>query len=408
MVSDLGHPTRISLFFNVVFTLFVLVLLNFVLKRFLPKAALTQSELLVIYVMLCLASALTGTDMMQVLIPVMTYAFRFATPENEWAALFHRYIPKWLTIDDKKALDGYYEGNSYFPRYLATWLVPIVLWLVFILVLVFVMLCICVIVRKQWTEREKLSYPTIQLPLEMTRDGGVGSFFKNKLLWIGFAISGGIDLINGLHYLYPAIPGIFIRYEVGKFFTDKPWSAIGWFPFFSYPFVIGYCFLIPLDLLFSSWFFYLFWKAERILIEAMGWRNLPAFAAGLDHRQELTGVWMGLFIFALLGLRKHLVMVFKHIFSIKGRINLSKSNGLTEPMQYNVALIGAIAGIIFLMLFSYKAGMSLWVAAFFFGIYFALSLTIARIRAELGPPAHGFHHRGPDQMIPELVGTREA
>ena len=406
MVSDLGHPTRISLFFNVIFILFVLTLLNIILKRLLPKAALTQSELLVIYVMLCLASALSSTDMMQVLMPVMTYAFRFATPENEWASLFHRYIPKWLTISDNKALKGYYEGNSYFFQYLWTWVTPIIAWSAFIFVLLFIMLCICVILKKQWTEREKLSYPIIQLPLEMTHTGGVKSFFKNNLLWIGFAIAGGIDIINGLHYLYPAIPGIFIRYDIGKLFTDKPWNAIGWLPIFSYPFVIGYCFLIPLDLLFSCWFFYLFWKAEVVMVDAMGWKSLPAFAAGLDHRQELTGVWIGLCIFALLGLRRHLVMVFKHTFSIKQWANPSKLDDSTEPMQYKTALIGAVGGVIFLMFFSYKAGMSLWVAAFFFAIYFALSLTITRIRAELGPPAHGFHHRGPDQMIPELAGTR--
>jgi len=32
--------------------------------------------------------------------------------------------------------------------------------------------------------------------------------FRNKLLWIGFAIAAGIDILNGLNYIYPAIPRI--------------------------------------------------------------------------------------------------------------------------------------------------------------------------------------------------------
>ena len=47
-----GHPTTASLFFNVIFLLLLLTLLNLLLKRFLPKAALSQAELLTIYVML--------------------------------------------------------------------------------------------------------------------------------------------------------------------------------------------------------------------------------------------------------------------------------------------------------------------------------------------------------------------
>ena len=40
-----------------------------------------------------------------------------------------------------------------------------------------------VILRKQWIERERLIFPLAQLPLEMTKK----SFFKNKLMWLGFA-----------------------------------------------------------------------------------------------------------------------------------------------------------------------------------------------------------------------------
>ena len=46
-----GHPTTTSLFYNVVFIVILLICLNAFLKKLLPKAALTQRELLTIYVM---------------------------------------------------------------------------------------------------------------------------------------------------------------------------------------------------------------------------------------------------------------------------------------------------------------------------------------------------------------------
>jgi len=107
-----SYPTNISLFFNVVFSLFLLCLLNLLLKRFLPRSALSQAELLVVYVMLSVASALCGLDMIQSLIPIMGHGFMFATPENEWEGLFWRFIPRWLAVDDKNSLTDLYSSES--------------------------------------------------------------------------------------------------------------------------------------------------------------------------------------------------------------------------------------------------------------------------------------------------------
>ena len=95
--------------------------------------------------------------------------------------------------------------------------------------LVFGMLCINVLVRRPWTEAEKLSYPIIQLPLQMT--DGRSSLLSNRMMWIGFGLGAGLDILNGLHFLYPIIPGLGGRlYDLRPFFTNKPWNAIGWTP----------------------------------------------------------------------------------------------------------------------------------------------------------------------------------
>ena len=90
-------PTTMSLIYNVVITLTVLIALNSLLRRmkqrWLADVALRREELLTIFVMLSISSAISGHDMMQTVVPAITDGFSFATPENEWKELFWRHLP---------------------------------------------------------------------------------------------------------------------------------------------------------------------------------------------------------------------------------------------------------------------------------------------------------------------------
>jgi hypothetical protein len=396
-----GFPTTVSLYFNVIFCVFILICLNQIINKFLPRFAFRQGELVTVYVMLAIASSIAGHDMMRVLIALPSHPFWYATPENEWAELFHRYIPSWLSVSDKRLLNDYYKGESslYTLDNLKLWMTPVLWWSSFIFCLLFVMLCINVVVRKQWTEQEKLSYPVMQLPLEMTTGGGLSGLIRNKIMWIGFGFAGAIDVINGLNFLYPTVPSFGGRlYDIQPFFTSKPWDAIGWTPVAIFPFAIGMAFFIPLDLSFSCWFFYLFWKWQRIMASILGLTNLPSFPY---IEEQAFGAYMGLCIIAIWTTRKHLTKVLKRFIG-RG----SKSDDASEPMPYRWAVLGMIAALGYLIGFCYMAGMSIWVAVIFFVIYYAISTAICRMRAELGSPVHDLHFIGPDQTLPKILGTR--
>ena len=351
------------------------------------------------------SSAISGHDQLISLPATLGHPFWFATPENEWETLFFRYIPRWLAVADKKVLAGYYEGDSsfYTPENLRTWLGPLAWWSLFYFVTIFVTLCGNSILRKQWVEREKLSYPIIQLPLAMT-SGGV--FWKKRLLWIGFAIAASLDLINGLHFLIPAIPYIPIRQRnIGHFFTEKPLNAIGWLPISFYPFAIGLCFFAPLDLTFSVWFFYLFGKAQRIVGAITGWQRIQGFPY---YNEQLFGAALVVFVFVLWGSREHLGNVFRKAF--RGA-RLKTVDDSDEPLSYRAALSGIAGGFTFLILFCGRTGMSPWAVVAHFSVYFILWTTITRIRAQLGPPVHALWSASrtsirPDMIVISLFGTR--
>ena len=396
-----GYPTTVSLYFNVVFCIFVIVVVNYLLTRVSSRFSVKQGELLTIYIMLAIASSVAGHDMLRVLIPMIPHAFWYASPENDWADLFHRFVPSWIAVSDRKFLTDYYRGESDFYQWevIQVWLKPILAWGSFLCLMLFLMLCINNLVRKQWTENEKLSYPIIQLPLELTIGGGTSGILKNRIMWVGFTIAGVIDILNGLNFLFPSVPSLGGKlYDLRPFFSHPPLSAIGWTPIAVFPFAVGLAFFIPLDLSFSCWFFYLFWKSERVIASALGMKSIPGFPF-VD--EQSFGAYIGLFVIAIVGTRQHLGKVVSKVLNRNSEVDDS-----SEPLSYRVTIIMMVSCIICITFFCRVSGMSLWVIFLFFIIYYAVSTAVTRMRAELGSPVHDLHFIGPDEMMPKMFGTR--
>jgi len=392
--------TSIPLFVRPVFMLFILTGCNLLVKRYLPRFALRAGELLIVYFILVLSCTFSGHDMLQNLMGSMGHATWFATEENEWNTLFMDYVPGWLFVKDRAVLRGFYEGKSslYADRVFQAWLIPIAAWTVFILALNFMMLCINVLIRRQWAEHERLAYPIIQLPLAMIRPGNVSSFFRSKLMWTGFAAASGISILNGLHFLHPAIPELRVSMRnIGHYFTSKPWNAVGWVPISLFPFAIGLAFFLPLDLSFSCWFFYVFRKLIRVGGAAAGLRSFPGFPY---FNEQASGAWIALALVALWVSRGHLGRVIRKAIDRKSTLE-----DVDEPMSYRTAGLGLLGGAIFLVIFSGYAGMSAWVVFVLFGIYFLLSTAMTRVRAELGAP-HEIYFVNPQEIINATIGTK--
>ncbi len=395
-----GHPTVVSLFFNAVFLLFALSLSNLGVRRLWPRAALRDDEILVVYSMVGIASAVGGTDFVQILVPAVGHGFWFATPENDWEGLFQHLLPPWLTISDEAVLRGYYDGESslYRPDIIRAWIGPTAWWCLFITVLVFVMLCFNSIVRRQWAEQEKLEYPIIQLPVELA--GDTGKFFARRLVWAGIAIGLGLEAYNGSKALFPALPVIpYARRNIGSLlFMEKPWSVLGGLNVAFYPFIIGLGFFIPLDLSFSCWFFFWSWQLQRVFAAALGLRALPGFPY---VSEQTAGGYLALGFLALWVTRRHLHRVGRHL--LDGDVFTDEER---EPFSYRVAVGGLVGGSVFVAAFCVYAGMSVWAVIAFFSIYMLLSVAVTRMRAELGTPVHDLHYAGPEQMMTMAGGTR--
>jgi len=406
MVRATGIITKTSIYYNAVFILFALTAINAAVRRIQPRRALRAGELLVVYAMLSLATAIGGLDFMHSLLPLATYAFRFATQTNQWGRLFLPLLPKWLTVSDPAVLDSLYGGNStlYSAAHLGAWLIPALAWCGFAAALLWVMMCINVLVRKHWVQSERLTFPLVELPLQMTT--GAQSFFRSRLMWVGFSAAAALDLLGGLHLLYPVVPYIDIRpYRGFPLFTDPPWNAVGRIEFGAAPFVLGLGFLMPTKLLFSCWFFYLFNRLQMVAASAIGYGEQPR----IPYFPEQTfGAYFGMALVLIWTGRTHWRNV---VLRAIGRPSPADDTG--EAMRYSTAFFGAILGFVVLVAFSHAAGMTVGFAVMFFIIYFMLSTVLTRLRAELGPPSHDLAYAGPGEtpiniLGPEAMGHRNA
>lgn len=395
-------PTAFSLFFNAIFTLLLLQILNLALRRLKPAMAFAQAELLLIYSMVCVGSAIAGIDFVQSLMPLFTYSFRMASPENKWDEILNPHMPKWLTVQDPTVIRGFYEGgvSFYQPYIVAAWLGPVAMWCVFILALVLVMVCINVLLRRRWLTGEHLACPLVSLPVQISAPRA--RLFGQKLFWLGFGLVAALEVWNNFAFLYPNLPEIRLApTDLVESLRGRPWSAIGWTPVTFYPFLIGIGYLMPTDFLFSCWFFYLFWKAQFVLSDAFGLYGADQTSNFPYASFQAVGAYLLFAIYAVWLARGYLAQLYQAIIGAPTKLRDDQ-----EPLSYRLAALGIIVGLAGLVWFGVAMGMRFWVSGTVFLIYYILALAITRMRAQFGTPVHDLHHIGPEVILTSMFGSQ--
>jgi len=369
--------TSTSLMMPPIIILVALLIINAVVRKIRAEWALSRTELITIYAMLTVSVVLSGMGMLQFLCTSLGAVPHDATPDNHWQD-YLGYVPHWI-MPKLWAIDGFYKGGQPIPW--SAWRWPIIYWSGFLFTMLFCMFCINTIARKQWMDKERLTFPIVQLPLEMTDPKG--SFFRNKMMWLGFGIAAALESLNSLNYLYPSFPYFHLTsYDLHPYFATQPWSSIGYFPTTFYPLAIGLGFMLSVDVSFSLWFFYLVTKLENVAVAAVGWQGGAGGTVSSPPYlgQQGAGAFIAIALVTIYLSKSHLRDVFSKAFDKNSRVDDSG-----EPLSYGTAVIGLIAGFIIMVAMCMAVGVSPLVAAAYLGIYLIFATTITRLRAEAGP-----------------------
>jgi hypothetical protein len=389
------NATTAAIFFNVVSLLMILLALNAALARVAPRWRFTAGELVTIYVAVAVGTNLAGHDQLQILFTTITYVVRRSWVDPGWEERLIPLVPRHLVVTDRTAVENLYFGNStlYRADHLLAWAEPLAWWTLCVMLVVWVMLCMTTLLRRQW-DAERLAYPIAEIPIQMIAHGD--TLFRQPLLWAGFGLGSLGQLLNLVHNLWPAVPGVPIGVQ---YYTaaDYPWRAAGGIPICSFPFVYGLAFLMPLQVAFSCWFFFFVSRAELVIAAMYGYTDANSFpyvrqqGVGAAIAFGLVGLWMA---------RGHL----RHACRVA--LGLRRADDAEEPLSYRTALFGFALGTAGLLWFAVAAGMALLTAVYYFAILLMLVLVVARLRAEVGLPTFEFFRVGADDVLQRVSGTR--
>lgn len=388
-----NHPTYMTIFANVVFALLVVLLVNAFFRRFL-RCSLGRGDLLVIYMMLNIGAAMVSFDMVGMGISHVMYPSSNA--EQNIKDLWQRYLPSWMAVHGTETEKAWNIGhaNMWNLAVWRPWLPPLAGFMVMLIPLLTLMMSIAALLRKQWAEREKLSFPLTWLPIEMTREDS--GLFRNKLMWIGFSVSALLVINNAVSYCTLINPAI----NLELYFGDV--NKRNWMPLTFYPFAVGIGFLMPVDLLFSCTFFFWFWKLVLLVYDPIGDIAPPAYhPEGAPYIfQQVIGASYFIFLWVLWNARQHLKK------ALLAAWHGASSEDVNEPLRYRWAIAGIVGSLVCWFIFWNAVGMDLWVSCLAVLMYVALATVVTRLRAELGPPFHEFGWAGADQLLPKFFGVR--
>lgn len=373
--------------------LLVLVLaVNVPLRRLLPAKALRRGELATIVLMVLVGCAVPSSGLMRYLPGslVGTYIGAAERPVEWGPPVDAAKMPEWLlpTVDGASAAEkGYqpvfteYRARSPDGRVpWAAWVRPAVTWGVLIALLWGLLLCLSLIVRTQWAENERLTFPlaTIYGSLIETPEPGrlLAPLFRSRGFWTAAGVVFFIRSLNALHAYDSNFPLIPLGYDWRDLLSDAPWSFTSVMlktADLSFS-MIGIAFFIQTKTAFSLWAFFALWQGAEMVF---GTLQIP-FTEPMKQDQTIGAVAMFALVTLYLG-RRHWWLVIRQMI---GRHRVNDSAGTYLP--YGVTGWLAVACFFGILVWLRAAGVGFAAGSVITIVVVLIFMVVARVLADTG------------------------
>jgi hypothetical protein len=384
--------------------LMLLLVINPLLRRA-QASGFARNELLTIYITCLFSCLVPGHGAENFFVPNLVAPFYYAAHTNQSLGFLVPYLKPWFTpalangsydVAGKAAVEGWFSGTPTGAVPWGAWMVPLLTWGMFIFASYFMLGCLSVILRAQWAERDKLTFPLLALPLAMTEDtdlpnvaraDAIPRFLRNPLMWIGFDLAILWQSLNSLGVYFPGWPQIPTLLLTKPLLGEQLGSGTGDISIAVYPLVVGITYLLASKVSFSLWFFYWFFKLQVIAAFFLGFqltspRVIGHTAGGMKMftAYQQVGAFFAFAAILLWFARKHLAHVVRRAF---GR-TAATSEEAAEPLSYPVAFWGFVLAFGFIVAWSVAAGMRLDVALLMWLSYIVIAIVLTRVVIEGG------------------------
>ncbi len=393
----LGHLPRAALY-----PILLILVANIVSRRVRGKPLMTTRQMLFVYIAVLVMAGLPGQQLVTYLYLGMLGPVYHATPENGWEQLYFRYLPSWLYPSKdaeseivRYAFEGVPTGGAIPWK---AWVMPVLWWMPFVLGVLFVMACMAAILRRRWSEEEKLLFPLAHVPVEMVAPARPGSalpaFLRSGLAWLFFLLPVVLYTFKALHMYWPAVPDIDLMPHTEQMFPERPWSQLNWFPFNFYFDMMGITYLITSEVGFSLW---LFWVLRRLSMVARD------AAGATEHGEWFANMGAGAYVLLT---ASYLWMARTHLWNVtrKALLNVEDVDDRDEPCSYRFAFWGFWLGLVVVIVWCNAVGMAVGWGIVLFIVYLSALLIVTRLVAEAGLFSVWIPHSPPQRFVVKMFG----
>ncbi len=373
-----------------VISLVIVVLLvmagNTAAKRWFGVDGLSSGEILLIWSMLGVAGGIGAAGIMRYFPSWVVAPTYYATAANEQDIYIMKFLPEWMLVSkdpDSNAVKWFMEGLPAGERIpWGEWVMPMATWFTFTLLMFGSNFALVSVFFQQWSVRERLIFPLVHLPLELSREAPKGKllneFLSNRLTWIGVAIPCLIWGINGLETYFPGVPQIPVAWPTWGFFADRPWNQFNMNWANLYFSVVGLTFLLTTEIAFSLWFFFFLYKLSFVYIAWLGsaagfWGNWGGRVSTFETSGCMIAIAVFLFWTARKGLREWFL-----------RALAGQRDEAQDPLSPRLALGLILAGLLGMIAWFLFAGASWWGSILGVLIFLVVILVLTRLIAEAG------------------------
>jgi hypothetical protein len=359
--------------------LFLLILANAVAAWLRRRRLFSRAQMAFVYIAVLVMAGFPGQQLVTYLYLGMLGPAYYAktNPESGFERTAMPHIPSWLVPSKngdapviKWAFEGVPEG-AHLPW--QPWVKPLLAWTPFLLALLMLQLCVAALLRRRWAEEEQLAFPLARIPVEMISYAepreAWPSAFRKPIFWLGFMVPASIQSVYALHQYFPWLPQVDLNGNIGVV-GGRPWDELNFLPYSVYFGVVGITCLIPSDIGFSLWFF---WLARRFM-------SVGRSALGFEQHGTFFGEHgVGAFVF----LAAIYVWMARRTF-INAARDLFLRRETDAPDSDRFAFAGALLSIAAIVVWGRMAGANPAVALAMVGLWLASIIVLTRLVSESG------------------------
>jgi hypothetical protein len=386
----------------VLLTVVLVVAINGPLRRFAPRYALSRGELAVAMAMTMVSCALPASGFMRYVPAGLVGIHVKAADPNNANVLRQAGLPDWLfprfDSSDPEARGRETVATDYFQRTVGAregiwdfvdavpwskWITPAIAWGIFAAALFGAILSMVLLVHRQWTDNERLSFPLASVYKELIDEPRPGRWVNellgSRLFWITASAVFLIHLVNGLSVYFPkSVPAIPLGFNLESILTEPPVSRVEWYVKQSqvYFCIIGILFFVQSKVSLSLWVFVLLLQVVVMFLQGRQVELTEPMRVDQSIGAALSFGLMILFV-----ARHHIRMVIGQMF--RGR---RPDEPAGDFVSYRIAgwiFVGCFGLLVSWLM---AVGAAWWVSILVVSVMLLGLLIVYRVVAETGLP----------------------